>query len=223
VKILAIDTATTVCGLAVAEGGRLLAEYRLVRGNIHNERLVGAIEPLLDDLSWTLEQVDGFAVSIGPGSFTGLRIGLAVASGLAFSLGKPLAAVNTLDAFASGVDFWPGQVCVALAARASEVYAAVYENAEMLERKSDYLLIRTEELAELVHENTLLVSSPIGLEKELALRCGKIAPAHYSISSAANVARLGLGNFEQGNDVELNSLEPFYLKDFVPKQKKQRE
>jgi len=219
-KILAIDTATDVCGIALAEGPKLLAEYRLVRRNIHNERLLSAAEQLLDDLGWTLNQVDAFAVSIGPGSFTGLRIGLSVASGLAFSLGKPLAAVNTLDAFASGVDFWPGNICVALTSRATEVYAATYENAEQQTRTSDYLLVETENLMELVQDDTLLLFHRIGSKEKLVLGCGTMAPQKYCVSSPANVARLGLCNIEQGHDVDLHSVEPFYLKDFEPTQAK---
>ncbi len=125
-KILAADTATDVITVAVCDGSEILAETVVRRGRAHSERLLATADWALNEAGLTLADLDALAVSRGPGSFTGLRIGMAAWKGLAFAARLPLAAVPTLDAMVwlcPGVD---GQVCPWLDARMNEVFAAVY-------------------------------------------------------------------------------------------------
>lgn len=219
-KMLTIDTATSVCGVALTEEDKLIAEYRLNRKNLHNEKLVSAIEFLVEDAHWQLSQLDGIALSIGPGSFTGLRIGVSVCKGLAYSLGTALVAVNTLDALAFAAPLWQGQICAIINARENEVYCALYEkNLEYFKRISEYQIVRLEDVFEQIKERTLLISNPYELVADT--KNSKIirAPHELSMTSLFSVAKLGLQKLQNREYENPESSEPFYLKEFKPKRK----
>ena len=99
-KILGIDTATMISGIGVVENDHTLADFRYDVKFTHSEVLLSHIDKLLKDLNLKLGDLDGFSVSVGPGSFTGLRIGLATIKGLSFASGKPVVGIPTLDALA---------------------------------------------------------------------------------------------------------------------------
>ncbi|MBT8407740.1 MAG: tRNA (adenosine(37)-N6)-threonylcarbamoyltransferase complex dimerization subunit type 1 TsaB, partial [Deltaproteobacteria bacterium] len=99
-RILAIDTSTPVGSIAIVEGAVLRAQHILNISATHNQRLLPGIDRILMETEWSLNDLDALAVSLGPGSFTGLRIGISIAKGLAWATGKPLAGVPTLDALA---------------------------------------------------------------------------------------------------------------------------
>lgn len=219
-KILAIETAMDSCGVALSEGLQLVAECRIQQKNVHNEKLVSTIEWLLAEAGWQIEDLQGLAVSIGPGSFTGLRIGIAVCKGLAFSAGLPLVTVNTLDAMAHEARFWRGKLCAVIKARADEVYFALYEKSlNLTTRISDYQISDWETLIRSTAEGTLMMASPAELTSALT-RSGLVVPtAGYPVLSALVVAQLGHQKFVQNEFVDVESIEPFYLKDFQPKRK----
>src|SRR5258706_14324961 len=100
-KILGIESATVVCAAAIIENGCVRSERTLIAPRIHSEKIISLIDESLDDANITPTELEGVAVSIGPGSFTGLRIGLSVAKGLAYALDKPIVAVPTLEALAA--------------------------------------------------------------------------------------------------------------------------
>jgi len=152
-KVLGIDTATAVASVALVEDGKLVLEA--VQSNGNQEAAVGArverpnhavaILPLLDGLlkraGKSMDELSALAVSIGPGSFTGLRIGLSTVKGLAYGWSVPVVGVPTLDAVAERVMGWEGLVCPFLDARRKEVYAAVFRRkATVLERLSEDLV-----------------------------------------------------------------------------------
>jgi tRNA threonylcarbamoyladenosine biosynthesis protein TsaB len=218
-KILAIDTATDICGVALTEQQQLVAEYRIRQRNVHNEKLVAAIERLLRDVNWNVEDLGGIAVSIGPGSFTGLRIGISVSKGLAFSVNAPLAAVNTLDALAHEARFWRGKICAAIKARAEEVYFALYENdGNAATRVSDCQIVDLETLNRSLASGSLVVVSPAELRSRFTNQ-ELVFGDDALLSSALTVARLGYQKLLHNEVADLESLEPFYLKDFQPKRK----
>jgi tRNA threonylcarbamoyladenosine biosynthesis protein TsaB len=131
---LGIDTSSDAASVGLADHNRLLAELNLRAGNTHSERLVPAIHALLATAGVHSEQVDVFAVAAGPGSFTGLRIGMATAKGLALGVGRPLAGFSTLEtmalAVASGIPSGPGRpgpICVMLDAGRGEVYRGLFD------------------------------------------------------------------------------------------------
>jgi len=122
--LLSIETATRVMSVAVLEGETLLAEISTFDQRVHSERLLPAVDQLLRIAGLSLEEIEAFAVSIGPGSFTGLRIGLATLKGLAFGSGRSAVAVPTLAALTVAAAGAAGPVAALLDARRDEVYAA---------------------------------------------------------------------------------------------------
>ena len=126
-KILAIDTSSLVCSAAVSDDGALLGEYTLINGLTHSQKLMPLVDSLLKALSLSIKDIDAFAVTNGPGSFTGLRIGIAAIKGFAFAEKKPVIAVSTLEAMARNVQFTDCLICPLMDARAGQVYNAVYK------------------------------------------------------------------------------------------------
>ncbi len=125
-KILATDTSTSVCTVAVCDDGRLLAETVVDCGRTHSERLVNTVKWTLSQAELSMADLDALAVSIGPGSFTGLRVSVAAWKGLAAGARLPLVGVPTLDAMTRVAPFRDGVVCPMLDARMDEVFAAAY-------------------------------------------------------------------------------------------------
>ena len=127
-KILAVDTAAKSCSAAVIDGDRLLAELTAVKDQTHSRHLLKIIDTVIGMAGLKVAQLDGFAVSIGPGSFTGLRIGISSIKGLAFSLNKPLVGVSSLEALAFQCNPYPYLICPVLDARKQEVYYCRYRS-----------------------------------------------------------------------------------------------
>jgi len=164
VKLLAIETATAVTRVALLDGERVLAEVEDAE-RAHAAALLPAVERALDDAALTLSDVEGFAVSIGPGSFTGLRIGLATLKAFALGGGRPTAAVPSLAALA-----WPqrgeaASVVACLDAQRGEVYAACYRAGGTLGLEPLWreVILKPEELAERVPEGALVMGTGVGL------------------------------------------------------------
>jgi tRNA threonylcarbamoyladenosine biosynthesis protein TsaB len=126
VIVLAIDTATLVCSTALLSEEKLLAEYTLNIKKTHSQRLMPLIDRMLRDSEVAKEKIDAIAVARGPGSFTGVRIGVATARALAQGLGVPAVGVNTLEALAEAVPAEDSLVCPLLDARREQVYTALY-------------------------------------------------------------------------------------------------
>ena len=131
--ILAFDTATPQCSCALTSGGlahgRVIDSTTLEPGITHSRRLLGAIEEILARNALAIQDLSAIATGIGPGSFTGLRIGLATAKGLAHGADKPLICISSLDALAAEITS-PKKICVLLDARKKEVYGRFYQRAE---------------------------------------------------------------------------------------------
>lgn len=146
--ILSIDSSTPVAGIAVSDGMQLLGEITLNTKNTHSEKLMPLVKHLLDELTLSVNDLDAIAVTQGPGSFTGLRIGMATAKGLAQGAGKKLIAVPTLDCLAQNLLHYPGIICPIMNAQKKQVYTAIYRSGrDKLERLSDYQAIAVEQLA----------------------------------------------------------------------------
>lgn len=125
-KVLALETATKAGSIAIADEGVFIGEVRLDVSIAHAERVMDSIAWLLKSSHISIGEIDAFALSIGPGSFTGLRIGLSTIKGLAFSTKKPVVPVPTLDAMARRLPFSSYYICPMLDARKDEVYTALY-------------------------------------------------------------------------------------------------
>ncbi len=217
-KILAIDTSTPVGSIALAEGGLLKAQHILNVTTTHNQRLLPGIDRLLRDAGWTLDDLDGMAVSLGPGSFTGLRIGISVLKGLAWATGKPMAGVPTLDALAANVSPVSCLICPVLDARKGEIYTALYRKGaeQMLERLTPYMALKPEELVRLISEVTVFVGDALliygdYLTSKLSDRLLQ-APAHLHIVQASSVAWLGWQMLLLGRHQDVSSCTPLYVR-----------
>jgi tRNA threonylcarbamoyladenosine biosynthesis protein TsaB len=125
-RILAVDTATRCCSAAVLVGERLAAETAVRSEHTHSEHLIGMVQEVLKSAGLKLQAINGMAVSIGPGSFTGLRIGISTIQGLALAGGIPCVGVSSLEALAGAALPWPQGICALIDARKGEVYAGRY-------------------------------------------------------------------------------------------------
>lgn len=162
VLILAIETATGCGSVALTRGagstGKVLAEYTLQPEVAHARRLLGLVAAVMAAAGVGWDQLAGVAVSQGPGSFTGLRIGMAAAQGLAMALAKPLLPVPTLDGLATQVVGHDLPLCCLLDARKQQIYAGLYQYWQTRWRRTaPFLVLSPGELAQLIQEPTLLV------------------------------------------------------------------
>jgi tRNA threonylcarbamoyladenosine biosynthesis protein TsaB len=216
-KILAIDTSTPSCSVAVVEGEHLLAELTFDIPQTHSRHLMGMIDQVLNLCALTPEEIDGLAVTRGPGSFTGLRIGLAVVKGLAAALDKPVVAVSTLHALASQAAFYPHVISPMIDARRGEVYCSRYrmENG-VLRQIADEAVLSPSEALQGLQEPALFIGSGArayhGLITE-ALGCEAcFASSNANLIRAGNVAILALDNFIGQVHADLGEITPLYLR-----------
>jgi tRNA threonylcarbamoyladenosine biosynthesis protein TsaB len=218
-RILGIDTATSWGSLGLIDDDEVIAEYALFREETHSARLVPAIQALLKEARLDLNEIDGIAVSLGPGSFTGLRVGLSTVKGLALAAEKPVVGVPTLDALASNLPFTPYLICPILDARKGEVYTALYkdEGGGRVERLTSYqVLSPTVLLEQLPSQETVFLGNGVqvygdfvrGQLGEKAL----FAPPHLSFLRGSTVAELGLGRVMHGEQDDIASMVPIYVR-----------
>ncbi|MDD3582322.1 MAG: tRNA (adenosine(37)-N6)-threonylcarbamoyltransferase complex dimerization subunit type 1 TsaB [Desulfobacca sp.] len=215
--VLAIDTASARGSLALLQGERLLAEYTLESPASYLNRLLPGIDRLLQDTQRPRTGIKAVIVSSGPGNFTGLRIGMSTAKGLALGLDCPVVAIPTLETLAANFPFTALPICPVLDAKKNEVYAAFYRCDQGLpEILGDYLLVTPAALADQVTGPTILTGP--GLERYgpwWQSRLGShaiLAPPELRHLRASVLARLGLYRLEQGRPAFLDQLTPFYLR-----------
>jgi tRNA threonylcarbamoyladenosine biosynthesis protein TsaB len=220
-RLLAVETSTRTGALALVDGGRVCAESRLDVAATHGERLLPAIDALLGAAGASLAGVDGFAVALGPGSFTGLRIGVATVKGLAFATGRPVVGIPTLDALAWSLPFAANPVCPVLDARKGEVYTALYRTAEgRLEVLAPARAVAPGMLArdlDGAHPGPVIfvgdgVWTYGGLLAEHLGARARLAPPGLRLPSAASLADLGLAALAAGVRHDPASLVPIYVR-----------
>jgi tRNA threonylcarbamoyladenosine biosynthesis protein TsaB len=211
-----METATLAGSVALLDGERLVGQSLLDIALTHSERLMAMVDRLLQDSGWEVDEVEGLAVSIGPGSFTGLRVGVAAAQGLAFALGLPVAPVPTLDALAEQLPFADAPVCPLVDARKGEVYAASYRWSDhRMERISEYLALSPRAAAEWLPASAIVLGDGVAACRPFFSGCGarvRIAPPAHRMPSAAIVGQLGHDLLEAGRGCAASSLQPLYLR-----------
>ncbi len=209
-RVLAVETSTLAGGAALLDGDRVRGQYVLDVRVTHSERLMGAVDRLLADAGWTPRDLEGLAVAVGPGSFTGLRVGISTVKGLALALGIPVAPVPTLDAMAASLPFAALPVCPVLDARKHEVYAARYRwDGRAMRREWDYLAVAPAELARRLHEPTVLLGDAA---RAIASPHARLAPPTHQIPWPACVGLLGHARLAAGETVAAADLVPIYLR-----------
>jgi tRNA threonylcarbamoyladenosine biosynthesis protein TsaB len=215
-RILAVETATLAGSAALLEGGQVIGESMLDVALTHSERLMAMVDGLLRDCGWEVARLEALAVSVGPGSFTGLRVGIATVKGLGMALGLPVAPVPTLDALACNLPFADAPVCPLLDARKGEVYLSLYQwNDDRMERQWDYLALSPRAAAERLEPPVIVTGDGVTACLRFLSRLGagcRVAPASHSVPSAAVVGLLGHRMLESRDAVAAESLEPLYLR-----------
>ena len=215
--VLGVETSTMQGGVALVGPQGLVSEYTLNVAATHSERLLPALDRMLRDAGLTLAGVNGLAVSIGPGSFTGLRIGLSTVKGLVYATGLPVVGVPTLEAMAWSVPYADTPVCPVLDARRQEVYAALFRfTGRRLERLMEDTALAPEALCERIQTPTLFLGDALGAYGELfGHRLGDrllIPPAASRGARPACVAELGRQRLLRGERDQAASLVPRYLR-----------
>ena len=209
-RVLAVETSTLSGGAALLDGERIVGEYVLDVRVTHSERLMAAIDQLLSDAAWSARDLEGLAAAIGPGSFTGLRVGLSTVKGLALALSIPVAAVPTLDAMAAMLPFAALPVCPVLDARKREVYASLYRwDGLGMRREWEYLAVAPDELSRRLDEPVIVVGDGADAISSPYARRG--VPPRRGPAPAV-VGALGHARLAMGDTVPIAELAPIYLR-----------
>ena len=218
--ILSIDSSTPVAGIAVSDCKKLLGEVMINTQNTHSEKLMPMVQQILNDLQMNIKQIDAVAVTCGPGSFTGLRIGMATAKGIVQGGGKKLIAIPTLDCLAQNLNHYLGVICPIMNAQKKQVYTALYRAGETnLERLSDYQAIEADKLADqLLELNETVWFTGDGVEAfaevfqaKLGDRC-RFADGNIVLPRAGAVAMLAAQRAEKEEFDDLYQAELIYIR-----------
>lgn len=218
-RILALETSAKAVSAAVSEDGRILASGYLDTGLTHSRTLMPVVEALLKNAGLTVRDCDAMAAAVGPGSFTGIRIGVAAAKGLAFAADKPVVGVSTLAAMARNVAFSDGLVVCAMDARRRQVYNALFQAREgRLTRLTEDRAISLEDLAAELKASPLpkhLVGDGAALcfryMEEAGVSC-RMAPPHLMMQNAMSVALTAEDEARAGRLLSVQELLPVYLR-----------
>jgi len=215
--ILAVDTSTSAGSVALCRGETLLGEIFLNLPRNHTDRLLSVMKILLTDTGIDLPSVDAFAVVNGPGSFTGLRVGVATVKGLAIATGKPLIAVSTLQALALQASRSSIPICAMLDARKKEVYACIYEwvGGGLTPRMPERVL-PPEDLLHSIEGDTLFIGDGVMAYKTLIMRtmggAEHFAPWVQNSLRASSLLPFALLDFREGITLSPEQLLPRYIR-----------
>ncbi len=214
--ILNIETATTNCSVALAKDGITIAILEENDKNYsHSERLHVYINEVLAKANVSLNDLDAVAVSKGPGSYTGLRIGVSAAKGLCFSLDIPLISVNTLEALAHQVNIDKGFIIPMLDARRMEVYSSIYNNKYELVRDTEAQILEEHSFQDLLNQDEVYFIGS-GVEKTKGLIQHENAKfIEDKLPSADEMSLLSFEKYKISDMENVAYFEPYYLKDFV--------
>lgn len=216
-RILAVDTATEVCGVAIMIDGRLAVESITSQGLAHARGLMVNIRAALAQADMPLDTVDGFVASVGPGSFTGLRIGISTIKGLVAATGKPLVGISTLAVLAHQAPEEAQWVCAMIDARRSEVYWSLYYRGDCgFQRTCDEQAGRAERVLDTLKDPCLFIGN--GAQRyatnilESARHPVMFADEKRNTLGPGTLARLGMQRFEQGLYEDPHRFGPVYLR-----------
>ena len=213
-KVLGIETSGLVGNIAVCDGNAVVGKKTYDKNLSHGKEIVSSLESIFNEIEWKPNDIDLIAVSIGPGSYTGLRIGVTCAKTLAYGLAKPVIDVPTLDVLVENVkDSNARAICPVIDAKRKSVYACIYDR-DKNRKITDYLIISPDNLKDMLPESTLIFGDGIAPYKEVFAqkKLTILSDEKLGIANAANVARLGMERYEQGMRCEINALAPLYLR-----------
>lgn len=218
--LLSIDTSTRGCSVALHNEAGLLANYELHTDKSSSAMLTTLVSNAVKDAGYTLQDLDAVVIAKGPGSYTGLRVGVSTAKGLCYALDKPLIAINTLEAMALQVrPFFSDEYlfCPMIDARRMEVYASVFDATMAIVEPTAAVILQQDSFQTLLNDHKVVFFG------DGAAKCKPLFEQNANAvfiqeeirPSARTVGKLGIHAFEKGDFVDVATFEPFYLKDFM--------
>ena len=218
-KILGVDTSTPIGSVGLIDGGRFVAEHTLSIVKAHSSRLMPAIDQILKWGDLAVHDLDACAVGIGPGSFTGIRIGVGAIKSLCYALKKPIVGISTLEAIAYNLRYTDKLICPILDARKDEVYGALFRGGQNFLRKSDDLCVPIESLLSQIDDDVIFVGDGLRrYEPVVQEQFGKDVPLAdpiFNVPRGASIARIGYDRLRNGQSGDYFSLTPNYVRDSV--------
>lgn len=224
-NILAIETSSKNFSIAVAKDGRVVRYRNMILDKVLESSIIPAVDQILKKAGVKLSAVDGFAVGLGPGSFTSLRVGVSTVKALSLSTGKPVVGVPSLDVIAANVSGETcDEICVVTDARRGMVYAGLYKKANgAIERKSELMLTTIQDVLDRVHGTTLFVGDAVALYRkpiedayaasaQKGTTCRAVfAPEKSAVAQAAKLSELACRRFSKKVYDDNGALVPVYL------------
>ena len=217
-KILALDTSSQAASCAWMEDGLLMGEFFLNASLTHSQTIMPMVQSMLDSLSLCVADADAFAVSCGPGSFTGLRIGIAAVKGMSMVFGKPCVSVSTLEALAWNLSTHRGVIVPVMDARREQVYTALFQgDGDSVMRVSEDFALSFEELANLTErmDDIMLVGDGAMLCRDFFSSVGRDIPVASPTllhQRAGSVGLAAIGIAQKGGLTNAAALSPSYLR-----------
>ena len=219
-KILAIESASITASCAVSDGDSILGEFTLNHKKTHSEKLMPLIEELMSELGIKLQDIDVIAVSEGPGSYTGLRIGAAIAKSMAYAANIPIVKIPTIKSLAANVYDVDKLIVPIMDAKAGRVYTGIYkwENGDLVDVKEQFPC-NLDELLELLNEyDEAVIFNGDGsvnyknIIEEKFNRKPLFAPSKFNCLNASTLSYIGLRMAEKGDSVSASKFSPQYLR-----------
>lgn len=216
--IINIETSTSVCSVALAKDGEVIGLKECNEGTNHSVLLGQYVESLLQEQQLTPHEIDAIAISMGPGSYTGLRIGVSLAKGLCYGLNIPLIAIPTLKAMAYGMANQLNEdvyYCPMIDARRMEVYTAIYDIDNFVVSDTEAKIIDESAFAKILDNHQVIF---FGNGSEKLIHTITHANARFIpniVTSATHMSQLAENKYQQHEFEDVAYFEPFYLKDFI--------
>jgi len=219
-NILMIDTSGPACGVAVAVDGKIVCEMQLTSGKTHSQRVMPMVDQALSMCEMTTADIDLFGAVVGPGSFTGVRIGVATVKALAHAAGKPCIGVDALEALAANVTGFDGVICPILDARAQQVYGAMFQcgmpPVRLMDDEAEKLTAFLDRVDAMGTEALFLGDGVSALKNAIVERLGekaRFAPAQHLGLRAASACALAAEYAKDENNLkDCMTLLPLYLR-----------
>jgi tRNA threonylcarbamoyladenosine biosynthesis protein TsaB len=217
-KILAVDTSTASGSIALLDGVKVMAEWTIQSAQTHNRQLLKRVDLILRELGWALEQVGGFAVTSGPGSFTGLRIGVTTIKTIAWAAQKPFASIPSLDALAAPLGFAALPICPLIDARKGELYFSFYQpdGTGKVQPLAPYRVDSPERIVTRIQGPTIFCGDGWSRCEELFVKklgdWAVAVPAPFHIVRASFVGELALKRFSERRGEDPLTSYPCYVR-----------
>ncbi|MEJ8552695.1 tRNA (adenosine(37)-N6)-threonylcarbamoyltransferase complex dimerization subunit type 1 TsaB [Tepidibacter sp. Z1-5] len=217
-KVLGIDTSSKAASVAIMEDDKLISEYTINNNKTHSQKLMPIIENMFELNEMSADDIDLISVCVGPGSFTGLRIGVATAKAIAHAIDVPMVIVNSLEALAFNISMTNKTVYPMIDAQKKQVYTCKYSwDKESLLKVGEIDVKKVEDLAEELKsslEEFVLIGEGADLHKEVFENINNvyIAPNSHRLSRASSICEIGIQKFKKGDTKTHYDVVPYYIR-----------